>query len=70
MSDLWTIRILDACASTNAEARAWIADGCGPRSVVMAREQSAGRGRLGREWHSPAGENLYVSAIFPAPLPV
>ena len=27
----------------------------------MAEEQTAGRGRRGRSWHSPAGANLYCS---------
>lgn len=31
--------------------------------VHLAREQTAGRGRLGRAWHSPKGEGLYLSAI-------
>jgi BirA family biotin operon repressor/biotin-[acetyl-CoA-carboxylase] ligase len=61
----------DACASTNdvagARARAGGAEGL----VVATDEQSAGRGRLGRAWHSPAGENLYVSILLrptrPAP---
>lgn len=29
--------------------------------VVIAEEQTAGRGRRGRSWHSPAGANLYCS---------
>jgi len=29
----------------------------------VADEQSAGRGRLGRKWHSPAGQGLYLSLI-------
>jgi BirA family biotin operon repressor/biotin-[acetyl-CoA-carboxylase] ligase len=31
--------------------------------VVLAEQQSAGRGRLGRQWHSPAGWNLYCSIV-------
>src|SRR5262245_48921825 len=34
-------------------------EGC----VIAANSQSAGRGRLGRSWASPAGAGLYVSAI-------
>jgi len=34
-------------------------EGC----VVVANAQTAGRGRLGRSWVSPAGAGLYVSAI-------
>jgi len=32
-------------------------------SVVIAEEQSAGRGRYGRSWVSPAGKNLYFTLI-------
>lgn len=36
-----------------------LADG----TLVWAEEQTAGRGRLGRSWLSPKGENLYVSWV-------
>lgn len=29
--------------------------------IVLAEEQTAGKGRLGRQWHSPFGKNLYMS---------
>jgi BirA family biotin operon repressor/biotin-[acetyl-CoA-carboxylase] ligase len=32
-------------------------------TIVIAERQTAGRGRLGREWHSPAGLNLYCSIV-------
>lgn len=32
-----------------------------PGLLVRARVQTAGRGRRGRLWHSPAGENLYLT---------
>jgi len=32
-------------------------------TAVVADEQTAGRGRLGRAWHSPPGENLYITLI-------
>jgi BirA family biotin operon repressor/biotin-[acetyl-CoA-carboxylase] ligase len=58
--------VLDVVDSTNAEAlrRA----GAGERSAlwVVAKEQSAGRGRRGRAWTSPAG-NLYVTPPAVAP---
>jgi BirA family biotin operon repressor/biotin-[acetyl-CoA-carboxylase] ligase len=31
--------------------------------VIAADAQTRGRGRLGRSWHSPSGDNLYVSLL-------
>ena len=36
-------------------------------TFVVADSQAAGRGRLGRTWHSPPGCNLYVSIILKPP---
>jgi BirA family biotin operon repressor/biotin-[acetyl-CoA-carboxylase] ligase len=61
----------DACDSTNDLAAARARSGAPQGLVVATERQSAGRGRLGRVWHSPAGENLYVSILLrptrPAP---
>jgi BirA family biotin operon repressor/biotin-[acetyl-CoA-carboxylase] ligase len=32
-------------------------------TVVAADQQTTGRGRLGRPWHSPAGMGLYISVL-------
>ncbi len=48
--------------STNDEARALVAAGVAAGTVVWAQSQTAGRGRMGREWVSPPG-NLYCSII-------
>jgi BirA family biotin operon repressor/biotin-[acetyl-CoA-carboxylase] ligase len=52
-----------SCGSTNdvagARARADGAHGL----VVVTEEQTAGRGRLGRAWHAPAGVNLTLSIL-------
>lgn len=53
---------LDSIGSTNAEAKRRVAAGAADGTFVWAREQTAGRGRHGRAWHSPRG-NLYVSLI-------
>ena len=49
--------------STNDVAAA-LADGGSPEgTLVVASSQTAGRGRLGRRWHSPPDAGLYVSLI-------
>jgi len=50
--------------STNDDARALANAGAGHGTVVLADAQTAGRGRLGRAWSSPAGENLYLSVVW------
>jgi BirA family transcriptional regulator, biotin operon repressor / biotin---[acetyl-CoA-carboxylase] ligase len=62
-------RHVDDCASTNDEAASWARSGAVAGSVVVADEQSRGRGRLGRRWHSPPGANLYFSTVLRPPLP-
>jgi BirA family biotin operon repressor/biotin-[acetyl-CoA-carboxylase] ligase len=47
--------------STNDRARELLAETDGDGSVVVADEQTAGRGRRGRSWESPAARNLYIS---------
>ena len=49
--------------STNDEAKALAEEGASHGVVVMAEEQVKGRGRLGRNWHSPAGKDLLFSVI-------
>lgn len=39
------------------------ADGAAHGTIVLAEEQTAGRGRRGRGFHSPSGENLYFTLI-------
>lgn len=48
--------------STNDEARSLAEAGAAAGQVVVAGEQTAGRGRFGRGWSSPPG-NLYASVL-------
>lgn len=49
--------------STNLRAQTLAEQGAPEGSVVVADSQSAGRGRMGRLWGSPAGVNVYTSII-------
>jgi BirA family biotin operon repressor/biotin-[acetyl-CoA-carboxylase] ligase len=49
--------------STNLEAMQLAFANAPEGTVVVADEQTGGRGRQGRTWHSPAGCGLYVSVV-------
>jgi BirA family biotin operon repressor/biotin-[acetyl-CoA-carboxylase] ligase len=49
--------------STNEAARDLAEDGAPAGTVVLCREQTAGRGRAGHEWHSPKDAGVYLSMI-------
>lgn len=54
--------------STNLIASELASKGYGEGVVIIADEQTAGRGRLGRKWQSPKGKNLYFSLILTPPI--
>lgn len=49
--------------STNTYLRTLAKDGAPHGTVVIADAQTAGRGRMGRTFHSPAGKGLYMSIL-------
>jgi BirA family biotin operon repressor/biotin-[acetyl-CoA-carboxylase] ligase len=55
----WSVSLLGSAASTNAVA----AESPVAGSIVVADHQTAGRGRLDREWVTPAGSALTFSAV-------
>ncbi len=55
------IVVVDECASTQDIARE-----SGPGAIVLARRQTAGRGRLGRAWADSAGAGVAVSLTLDA----
>ncbi|MBM3296451.1 MAG: biotin--[acetyl-CoA-carboxylase] ligase [Candidatus Aminicenantes bacterium] len=57
----------EMCPSTNDLARSLAANGEPEGLVVIAQEQTAGRGTRGRTWHSPRGKGLYLSVVFRPP---
>lgn len=70
---MFDVRMYGSAGSTSDEARLLAREGAAHGTVVTAREQTAGRGRVGRSWASPEG-NLYLSVLLrlgmaPARLP-
>ena len=64
-SDLWSeILALDQVGSTNDVAKRRGREGAAEGLVVVAEEQTAGRGRLQRRWIAPAGTSLLCSLLF------
>jgi BirA family biotin operon repressor/biotin-[acetyl-CoA-carboxylase] ligase len=57
------LRWFDSIGSTNDEALAWAAAGADDLSIVIADEQTQGRGRLNRRWFTPKGSALAFSLI-------
>jgi len=57
------IRYRRRMESTNLEAKALAAAGAAEGTLVIAEEQTAGKGRRGRHWFSPPGAGIYLSLI-------
>jgi BirA family transcriptional regulator, biotin operon repressor / biotin---[acetyl-CoA-carboxylase] ligase len=55
---------LDTVASTNDRARALVLAGAPKGTVVVAEEQTAGRGRQGRSWTAPRGSALTATVLW------
>lgn len=57
------IERLEQVGSTNDLVREQAKSGASEGVVITAEEQTAGRGRLGREWHAPPGSSLLLSVL-------
>ena len=66
----WRVELTQQTASTNADvierARAGAAEGL----VVIAEEQTAGRGRMGRSWVSARGAGVWLTVLLRPRLPL
>lgn len=58
-----TIHYYEEVGSTNDVALDLAASGAPEGTIVVAENQTEGRGRFGRKWFSPAGNNLILSLI-------
>ncbi|MDX1436287.1 MAG: biotin--[acetyl-CoA-carboxylase] ligase [Anaerolineales bacterium] len=64
---LGPIRYYDSIGSTNEAARAWAGLGAPDLSLIVADEQTAGKGRARRSWQTPAQTALAFSLILRPP---
>lgn len=60
---VWSAQVMSSVDSTNAEALRLLPAAQSLPFLVLAERQTSGRGRRGRNWLSPFGENLYYSLV-------
>lgn len=59
----YQITFVPSVGSTNTVLRALAEQGAPEGTVVIADEQTGGRGRMGRVFYSPAGSGIYLSLL-------
>lgn len=57
------VQVVPSTGSTNADVAAAARAGAAPGLVLVASEQSSGRGRRDRTWASPAGKSVAISVL-------
>ncbi|BBA99725.1 putative biotin apo-protein ligase [Actinacidiphila reveromycinica] len=61
---VWTsLDVVQATGSTNSDLSARAASGAPEGAVLVAEEQTTGRGRLDRRWSAPARSGLFFSVL-------
>lgn len=58
------VHLFGKVGSTNDEAKRLAERDAPAGTIVIAREQTAGRGRSGKSWHSPPNAGVYLSMVF------
>ena len=66
----YELRYFKTIDSTNEAVKRAAAEGAAEGLVIVGEEQTAGKGRRGRNWKSPAGESVYMSVLLKPVLPV
>lgn len=61
----FTVEVLPSIDSTSSELMRRARDGLNDPVLLVAEEQTAGRGRMGKGWHSKAGQSLTFSLALP-----
>lgn len=63
------IEYYDSLSSTNGRAKEILTEAPAEGSIIIAEEQTGGKGRLGRSWFSPPGTGIWLSVILKPQLP-
>lgn len=68
---LWTsLEVVESTGSTNSDLAQRAREGTAREgAVLVAEEQTAGRGRMDREWTAPARSGIFVSVLLEPPVP-
>ena len=64
------IRVCPVCESTNTEAKKRFCEGACETVLIVAETQTAGRGRQGKSFYSPAGSGVYFTLLRTASEPL
>lgn len=60
----------DTVVSTQSLAHEAASKGAPEGTIVLAEQQTGGKGRLGRAWHSPKGSGIWMSLIIRPEIPL
>lgn len=63
------LKIYPVISSTNTVLKQMAEDGAEEGTVLLAEEQTAGRGRMNRRFYSPPGTGLYISLLLRPKMP-
>ena len=62
-ADRFLIKTYKTISSTNTVLKEMAAEGAAEGTVLVSAEQTAGKGRMSRRFHSPGGTGLYLSIL-------
>ncbi len=65
-----SLKLYDEVDSTQIIAQRLAEEGAGEGTLVIAEQQNAGRGRMGKPWHSPKGKGIWMSLVLRPTIPI
>ncbi|GIP37437.1 bifunctional ligase/repressor BirA [Paenibacillus sp. J31TS4] len=65
-----SLKLLEQVGSTQTHIHELVRQGCPEGTLVLAEEQTDGRGRMGRHWHSPKGKGVWMSFVLKPAIPL